>query len=316
MNKPLALGMQFKGLSYKLAAVKRDKCDKELSRRESVVFPNLFTNQGVDDLITIAPQSILFVGTGNAAPTPSDLYMASYLASRNLGGNYWQRYQHNDLGGNLYEVIDIMTGIFAAGVATGNIAEVGVAWQPIASPASSTPLSSRALVVDGGGNPTTFTVLADEELQLTVFATKHVSYADRVTTVNIAGTDYTVTTRPASLNTQAVVTVTGVALTAGCAVLYGVATLGSPINGNVSSTQGQDNLAQGAFGATAAYVSGSKQRNMTLGIGAGSDKTIGGLALDLGNLGSWQVKFDPPIPKSSLQKFTASFTGYIDNPTS
>ena len=49
---------------------------------------------------------------------------------------------------------------FAAGVAAGNLSEVGVGW-------TSTLCFSRALIVDMGGIPTTITVLSDEILDVT-----------------------------------------------------------------------------------------------------------------------------------------------------
>src|SRR5690606_8917143 len=50
---------------------------------------------------------------------------------------------------------------FAAGVATGNLSEVGISWLTTGA------LFSRALILDSGGLPTTITVLADEVVDVT-----------------------------------------------------------------------------------------------------------------------------------------------------
>ena len=189
---------------YKLTAIKRDADGNEVSRRESAEIPNLFTNAGIEQILGggANPSTIAgVVGTGSAAPALTDTGLQTFLAGKYSNTTTGQGLIGNsfvDLGSNVGYKQRHWRTIFAAGTATGNISEVGAALQA-ANPTAATVLASRALVVDGNGNPTTFTVLADEELQLDQFFRVYVNYADRVSVINVNGTNHTVTLRPQAL---------------------------------------------------------------------------------------------------------------------
>ena len=297
------------GLSYELTARKRNAAGMVVSERKSARCPNLFTNNGIDD---IGKNAITFfcVGTGNTPPTYTDVSLANFLAGITNGSFNWVSFSRTDLGNGKYELVDTRSEVFAVGAATGNIAEVGAAARATATPASATLLCSRALVVDGAGNPTTFTVQADEELQLTVFATKIVDYTDRVSSIVVNGVTYSVTARPIRLSFARATDNRGYPSTAvnSMGIMYGTVTLADPITGSASSTEGSDNTAQGIVMTTAPYVNGSKLTSYTLSKGTGLAKNIGGLSIGASITGEWQVKFDPTIPKTALQKFTCSFS--------
>ena len=153
VNKiPIRLGMSGK---YKIMVGKKPGGVESEQRIVTDWFPNLITNGGLDRLGSISftnSSSYCQVGTGNTTPAFTDTQLASYLAyvvhgafadSRNLITLYQQR---------------IITFSFGEGVAAGNLTEIGVGW------ATSGSLFSRALILDGDGNPTTITVLSDEYL--------------------------------------------------------------------------------------------------------------------------------------------------------
>ena len=309
---------------YRLAAVKRDAAGNEVSRRESELIPNLFTNSGVERLfgVTIAGQSGLSamgscVGTGNAAPAITDTLLDSYLASAWTGGSGWSR-SFTDNGDGTGYVQCTISYLYAVGLATGNIAEVGAYFNSSAGN-SSTVLASRALVVDSMGDPTTFEVLSDEELQLTLYFRIFVDYTDRTQVINVNGVDYTLTIRPQGLgnpgtywdwpgdltlnNSSRIVYGTGYALASptGTSQIVGTGT-----------GAGGDNLTQGSQGGTNAYIPNSKQRSVWMRRPTGATQNIAGLYIQ-SHHGSWQIGISPSIPKSNLQRFTMTIMTSIDN---
>ena len=142
------------------------------------------------------------VGTGTATPAVTDTVLASFTASiqvdHGLGlGTYWAQGSPPYYGAHRYKAR------FSPGFGGGavNLNEVGMSYT-----LATGNLSSRALTVNGSGVPTTLTVLADEYLD--VYYTRrnyppHISNeslgtpADDTGTVDIDGTTYNYTLRPA-----------------------------------------------------------------------------------------------------------------------
>jgi hypothetical protein len=158
---------------------------------DSGFFPNLITNLGMDQIGNrINGQNYCHVGTGNAAPAFTNTQLSNFLTSQartsktvginNVVGNYygWVR--------NIY--------VFGKGTAAGNLAELGVSSSP-----GSGNLFSRALILDGGGAPTTITVLANEILTVTYEYRMHYVTDDVPGSINISGITYALVTRPLSI---------------------------------------------------------------------------------------------------------------------
>lgn len=123
-------------------------------------FPNLILNQGLDLIGSLNSSNFnTFCQVGSGSTTPANTQTT--LVSRIAGSN---TYQASSYGTNNtispYYGWNKLTYRFIAGVATGNISELGIAG------ATSTLLFSRALVLDGLGAPTTITVLSDEVLDV------------------------------------------------------------------------------------------------------------------------------------------------------
>lgn len=100
-------------------------------------------------------------GTGTTPVTPSDTGMASYLSA---GQNESISNITTRETSPAPKIRHMWRWRFNQGDVVGNVSEVGVALSSF--PTSSTPLLSRALVVDVNGDPTTITVLADEYLEV------------------------------------------------------------------------------------------------------------------------------------------------------
>src|SRR5690606_19535929 len=170
----------------------------------------------------------------------------------------------------------------------------------------SSPLISRALVLDGIGNPTTITVLSDEILDVSYQFRTYPYLADEATEITITGSGtHDVVIRPSNIGSfgfsSSAQGFRGGSAT-GVAVWGSASTLG-PITGSPSGTG-----STAATAANLAYGSGDSYRdfqvtwsvsqgNVTGGIGA-LRVAYGATAFD-GNLGMAQMAFTPVIPKTS-----------------
>lgn len=325
---------------YRLEARKRDRFGEIVSRRISADIPNVFTDHGVEVLFgvgspqTFGPQHMRYgVGTGSSPPLITDPFLDNFLAGASSvnGSDTISFVEEEGLPRRGYLEFR-QDGLFPIGASGGNvnIAEVGAAFQNITS--SLTPLCSRALVVDGSGNPTTFEWLEDEELLLTAFHRRYISLEDIVfnnVPVEGDGPDQTVTIRPGALGTSVRWNWPGDfgANTSGV-IFYGEGfDLADPIANSYGSPTGAgsgstNSSSPGVTDGTESYVPGSKQRTRWVEMATGSNRNI--VAAGFGSsasgqtsrsraFGQWTMKFDPGIPKSALHRFRCGITFKIDN---
>ncbi len=152
---------------YKLEAVKKSKSGKETKRLLADWFPNLITTAGLNYMGTNRSYAFntstrggwltyCIVGSGNTTPAFTDSVLANKLAATSSMTAMTLTVEST----SPYYRKMVLKYRFAEGVAAGNLAEVGIGW-------SSTACFSRALILDGGGNPTTITILSDEYLDVT-----------------------------------------------------------------------------------------------------------------------------------------------------
>jgi len=121
-------------------------------------FSNLILDIGLDRLREDYFNDYCLVGSGNTAPAVNNLSMQSFLG---MSGLAISNYVGNSGSPDYYKYA-VLVYRFNAGVATGNISEVGIGWG-----SASGQLFSRALVLDDNGDPTTITKLSDEVLDVT-----------------------------------------------------------------------------------------------------------------------------------------------------
>ena len=170
---------------FRLAAIRHDGLC-----RETDWFDNLVLDAGVDRHGTDSDtHSVCAVGTGTTAPTVADTQLEVFLASTTTAPSTVEA----TLADSPYGVWKTITFEFGAGVAQGNLTEVGIGWAAAA-------LYSRALIEDAGGAPTTFTVQADEILRVTYELTAYPPLADAAGTVDISGVTHDFVLRPRSVN--------------------------------------------------------------------------------------------------------------------
>lgn len=278
---------------YKIEAVRADGTRRLLADW----FDNLITDNGLNAIGNSNNWlTSCCVGSGSTAPANSDTALGSLIASTstilsssgsNSGGTPWF--------GSYTLVYQ-----FAIGVATGNLSEVGVG-------SVATNLFSRALILDGGGSPTTITVLSSEALNVTYQLQQYSPASDVTGTVTIAGTSYSYTVRAASAS-GSVWSVSSRGDQAG--VNSGGV---SVFNGTIGAVTGTPSGASASTSSVSAgsYTTGNFFVDSTLNFGLGSGNVSSGISamscimgLASGVLGQYQYGFSPAIPKDSSHTMT------------
>lgn len=268
--------------------------------RDSGWVPNLITNTGLDGIGTQSCNiGYCSVGLGNTTPAFTDSTLNAYDQTAT-----WSNRVEGNSGSPDYVKMLTFTYLFPIQGSAKNYAEVGVG-----PDAGGLSLFSRALIVDVGGAPTTFTVLAGEQLEVTYRLWHYPILTDQSSTVTISGTSYTVTVRPSNVdNNSAGASFFNNTNWSGIFLLVSDTGLG-PIN---SAPSGSSPKAPSAIGP---YVSGQYYRDLTwnwstteanmninalynLGINLASGGTLGH---------TYQVGMSPAIPKDNTKTLSLTF---------
>lgn len=258
-------------------------------------FPNLITNGGLDRIGSgDSFLNFIQVGTGNTLPTVTDTSMTNFRAATSTttptapdtsicanSAPYYTEYQ--------------MSKRFAAGEATGNLAEVGVAWG-----AGANTLFSHALILDTGGNPTTISLANDEILDVQYTLRVNAPTVDVTATVN----GYTTTTRAARVTDTNTWKAHGFSLWWGS--VFSTQTLGDVTS--MPSGQSYSQVTGGTVFDT--YVSGTYSRtgSSTFHLDYGNAPGGIGSAFLIVGFGAWQLSFDPVIPKDNTKQLVLNWT--------
>ncbi|CAA2366773.1 hypothetical protein [Xanthomonas phage Olaya] len=256
-------------------------------------FPNLITDNGLNRMGRNSDYlGNCMVGSGSAAPANTDTSLQSLVASTATiqadtnGNNASPRYGWRR-----------KTFRFGTGVAAGNLSEVGVGY-------TTTAVFSRALILDGGGSPTTITVLADEVLDVTYELRFYISEADVAFNVDISGVTYACVVRPASI-TEGIGTQVGDAITVNASGrANGIKAYETQVLGAVGSEP--SGTAYDVGYTNSAYTAGTFYRNTVASASLNQANTptgIGAMRID-NTFCDWQVSFTPKIPKDATKVLT------------
>lgn len=290
------VGVGFEGW-YKIEAIRPD------GRRRLLAdwFPNIITNLGLNMLgsLPIGNPAVdrCMVGTGTATPTVSDTQLQNRIATSSTVGP-------NGTGDavTVGPIADHYTFFrrpyrFAAGVATGNLTEVGVG-------NSNTSAFSRALILDGNGNPTTITVLEDEVLDVFYELRTYASVADVTANITISGTSYATVLRPAQYPTS----------WPSAIHISGTSTAGMLGEGRTSGALGDASTGPGgslvsggsgsAYEFIGAYVNNSYQRDMRYTWGLNSGNADFHSVFLVNSYGRWKASFSPALAKRNTNILT------------
>lgn len=267
----------------------------EASRTKVAEFDNIVLNSGVNRIGTATDWlSACQLGAGTATPLATDTGLASFLG----GTTSVQAIVGGAQGSAPFFGWDRRTYRFAAGVATGNLTEVGVGW----SAAAGANLYSRALILNAALQPTAITKAADEVLDVTYEARLHPPTVDATGNLTIVGSGtHAFVTRAANVTSG---DQWGLGDNAGG--IIPVPAANSVYAGAIGAvtTQPSGTSAGASSVVNAAYVNNSLQRagSITFGLDNGN---VGGIRSMLvrygtnGRLGSFQTEFTPVINKTA-----------------
>jgi hypothetical protein len=250
-------------------------------------FPNLILNNGLNTFGTIYPQSRCMVGTGTSTPVATQSQLDNRIASTTSATSIVRGV---DLTDNYAYVR--WTYRFNEGVAAGNLTEVGIG-------NSDTSCFSRALILDGLGEPTAITVLSDEFLDVIYELRLYPKITDTIAVVNIAGIDYDTVLRPSAFSSWGSLYYTRFTSSGMDTevpdiypIIYASGTLG-----DYTTTPTATQIASGTYSA-GTYVDNSYEitHRATFSISQGN-ADVYMMSILSGGFGQWKMSFDPPIPK-------------------
>ncbi|UGL62957.1 tail fiber protein [Xanthomonas phage R3-22-T1] len=240
----------------------------------------------------------LAVGSGSATPAFTDTALGAQVAQ--VG------HTTSDNGGTTtapYYAYSRCQYQFPAGTATGVLSELGA--KAYNSSNGTYILTTRALIKDSAGNPTTITVLSDEILVVTYELRLYIDTTPVVTTETIKGVSTTVTCKPIALGRSG--SLSGQSAIAwsdyvwGCYYFYGGTGDGTgaitdqyPPGTNISYSGLQIQYV--------AYVAGSHYRDVVCRMSI--NNVPGGpitAAMGLSACASFQVGFSPGITKTGSE---------------
>lgn len=305
-------------LSGQFRMVVSEDAAGERVKHDTGFFDNLITDVGMNRVGTVttgATSSIgafsvlcgrFVVGSGSATPAFTDTALIAPVAFAFANSVLDSESSSYERG--WYEMT--VRHQFEQGQAAGNLSEIG-----IQHTSASGPLWSRALILDGAGNPTTITVLPSDFLTCYYTLRIMIPQDDAVFNIDV---DYdgdgiiptVVTARPLSANSSRPDPGWGLktAFTSrwaylrfysgGLAVPTASAPLGSPTGSQTSTF------------TVVPYVTDSHQRFLTRtnGLNEHNSQELRTAQLDA-LMGSWQIEFDPPLQKNNTQTMQLTF-GY------
>ena len=296
---------------FRLEVLRSDGSVKE----DTGFFRNLILNQGLDNLFKMpAVQAYYYiqVGFGNGAPSVTDTALQSHAAGINSFSQYY-----NDPTGVVTTspryYYDRATVTFATGAVVGNVAEIGAA----SSSAGPNTLFSRALVKDSNGDPTTVSVLADEQLRVTYELRWYIPEGEATGTLDLGEQVVEYAIR-ASFRNSTSNSLRGrpyeefgwlgrnswSAYPAGAALtqLGTAGPTGEPHADDVSAAaEWQGSYVNGSFSRTCRATFSPAQIT----------SAIGGFRFNPTNVGPMQVVFDPPIAKTNTKRLSLDITSSI-----
>lgn len=312
MLPAVRLGGRFRAVVSKDAECKRVVEDTGF-------FDNLITNTGMNRVgtVTTSTGTVLtvfntlcgrfVVGSGSAEPQFTDTTLQNPVAFASADPLLNNESSNYDRG--WFEMT--VRHQFGQGQAVGNLSEIG-----IQSGSASGPLWSRALILDGTGNPTTITVLPDDFL--TCYYTLRIMIPKEDAVFNI-DVDYDedgivptdVTGRPLNANSSAPTNGWGLQTASvsgpGAYLRFYTGGLAVPTaNSPLGTTIGNDT----ASFATIPYVTDSFERYITRtnGLNEHNSQTLRTASLNA-LMGRWQIEFNPPLQKDNTQTMQVTF-GY------
>ena len=276
--------------------------------RETPWFSNIILDSGLNRWGTGAIISGAGLGTDSTVPAAGQtslLAPATFTTTQTPSG-----FSTLAAGASPYNNSRIFGYRTALGALNGSYVEVGVGW-------SSSEYFSRALILDGGGLPTSFPVAVDEQVDIYYQLDQYPSLVDFTDTVMVSGVSTDVTGRACNVNS-----VSGFGWLPPYA---GAITLGSMSNnasvwnnviGAITDTNPTGTSASGSLTLnTATYVSSSLERTGSITHGPTAGNVSGGIvstrcvwATSGSTAGmTFQYEWDPVIAKDATKTLVLNY---------
>lgn len=265
-------------------------------KEESDWFPNIIVNGGLDRYLNSTSLSLssCSVGTGTSTPAATDTALDNSIATSSGSATLSNLSYQVSIAP--YYVERTYTFNFTLGDVVGNITEVGITH-------NGSGLFSRALFLDGMGDPTSITVLADEQLRIIYKLRKQAPEIEPTPTVD----GYDLIIRPCSFDHSA---------RGWNPLSTHYATSSSTFNwiaksgsiGSITSTPGGANLGGTADFTWDSYTDGQHYRDVTLSWSTSNGNgTIQSFFIEnINSQDGWQFGVDPSIVKTNEDILTIS----------
>jgi len=285
------------GLKGRYRFVVRDAATHQI-KRETDWIENIITDLGLNTWGGGFSLTYCHIGTGTSTPATTDTALQSFSASTSSTGS-----STGNLGTPTYVGYRTWSYRFNVGVLNGNYSEVGVG-----SSNTTGNLFSRALIVDGGGSPTTITIISTEYLDVYYQLQVVPPLTDATSTITVTGLGSIDVTRRA-LNVGS--------WKPHSSGPYYPMTQSNPFGNYIASNTLVAYTASGIGGtylggSNNSYVNLSYERGFAFGVGIGSAVTYGLISMQSGDqdgLIAWQFSLNPVINKTALQ--TLSLYGKV-----
>lgn len=256
-------------------------------------FDNLITDAGLNRIGTGAANGFCVIGTGTAAPAFGDTSLQAKVAQTNTPAPGAAGF--GNLGAPDYISTYEMGYRFSAGQLNGNYSEIGISWD-------GTYCWSRALILDGLGNPTTISVASTEFLDVFYQVRLIPDLADYAGTVVISGVTYSTVRRPSNVsNTSS----WGPRINTAQQWTGYSSAGGGASNGSLGSVTGSPGGSYGGWSSysNATYVNNSLERGGSISWSLDSGNVSGGITaiINYGTYAQYQTSFSPAIPKDSTK---------------
>lgn len=287
---------------YKITATDKD------TQEERVLadwFPNLITNNGMN-LLNQGGHHIMrycYLGSGSNVPTVNDSSLQTQVAVKERDGGSSADYQAKPTPP--YYGFATKSWRFVPGEVTGNLSEVGCG-----ADVAGVNIFSRSLITDTQGVPITITVLANDYLTVYYELRCYPPLTDTVSTVTIAGVKTECTVRAAEVTSgyRWGFYASGDYST----VVNGYSSPVTVYRGVLGSITGSPTLSLGDINQSAptdVYTQGSHFRDGVVNLSLTQGNSAEGISAIQFNtwLGSFQVRFNPPIVKDNTRTLRLNY---------
>lgn len=269
-------------------------------------FKNLILDQGLDRIGTQGNVAISYaqIGSGTTPPNASDTSLQTYVAGSQSNPTATS---YTNSGSPDYYGLLTYTFTFTQGSVVGTMGEVGVGWTN-----TSGNLFSRALILDGSGNPTTISLTSIDQLVVYYRLRIYPPTVDVTGSVTIGSTPYNYTVRACRATQWANDTLLFYNTTSfnkiSVALFYEPGCVLNPITSNFLNGTQTPNGAVSSV-AVGSYSGGSYYLDNTVSAGVSEANGTGGFQGIVFLIGSsqligFQMVFDNPIPKDNTKQFT------------